>query len=373
MIGLVLVVVGILAVLVGRGMDNPLAAVKEGEPAGHGGTVPVTAVIGSEKRPFFEDQRVVDIFADHGWDVEVDVAGSRQIATSVNLSNYDLAFPSSAPAADKIAGETDNLGTGTPFYSPMAIATFEDILAILEQEEVARQVDGHWFIDMAAYVELAASPTRWRDLSESYPSPRTVQISSTDIKTSNSAAMYLSILAWVLNDGRVATAGDVEAIVTKARLPFTGQGYTEHSSAGPFEDYLSQGIGAKPMVMVYEAQFLGEEMREDSRIAESMVLAYPDPTVLSSHTTVALSENGAEIARLLAEDPQLQGLAAEHGFRPSDPGTFTDVLSRHGAASPPAFLPTVDTPAYEQLEALIDGVGAQGPTPPVPTESEESQ
>ncbi|AJE68767.1 hypothetical protein SB89_07235 [Corynebacterium glutamicum] len=63
----------------------------------------VRAVIGSEKKEFFEDPEVIEAFADHGFEVNVDTAGSRRIATDVDLSPYDFAFPSSAPAAQKIS------------------------------------------------------------------------------------------------------------------------------------------------------------------------------------------------------------------------------------------------------------------------------
>lgn len=370
MIGLVLVVVAVAAIFIGRS-DFGQSAGGSSLWGGPMSTTTVTAVVGSEKRPFFEDERVIEALGDLGYRVEIDTAGSREIATDVNLADYDFAFPSSTPAADKIAAENENLGLSTPFHSPMAIATFDAILEILEQEGVARNQGGTWFIDMDAYVELAASGSRWRDLSESYPSPRSVQISSTDIRTSNSAAMYLSILSWVLNDARVPTDADIDPLVQEARPLFVGQGYTDSSSAGPFADYLSQGIGAKPMVMVYEAQYLGELMSPDSRISEDMTLAYPDPTVLSNHTTVALTDNGAEVARLLAEDEQLQRLAAEYGFRPADPAIFEAVLTEKSVEQPPHLLTTVDLPAYEHLEALIDGVGAQYTSPAPPADHEE--
>jgi PBP1b-binding outer membrane lipoprotein LpoB len=49
------------------------------------GPTVVRGVIGSEKQDFFADPQVVRAFAQHGLDVQVDPAGSRQIATSVEL------------------------------------------------------------------------------------------------------------------------------------------------------------------------------------------------------------------------------------------------------------------------------------------------
>ena len=64
--------------------------------------VTVHGVIGSEKLPFFQDSAVIAEFHAKGYDVQVDTAGSRQIATTVDLSKYDFAFPAGEPAGIKI-------------------------------------------------------------------------------------------------------------------------------------------------------------------------------------------------------------------------------------------------------------------------------
>src|SRR5258708_27134649 len=62
----------------------------------------VQGVIGSEKQPFFQDPAVRAAFQRNGLDVKVDTAGSREMATTVDLSRYDFAFPAGVPAALKI-------------------------------------------------------------------------------------------------------------------------------------------------------------------------------------------------------------------------------------------------------------------------------
>ena len=65
-----------------------------------------------------------------GFDVTVRTAGSRQIA-GADLSKQDFAFPAGVPAAGKI--RTDHAGSQAfvPFYTPMAIATWKPIVALL--------------------------------------------------------------------------------------------------------------------------------------------------------------------------------------------------------------------------------------------------
>jgi hypothetical protein len=63
--------------------------------------VTVSGLIGSEKLPFFQDQRVIDALKAGGFTVNVKTAGSRQTAQA-DLSTYDLAFPAGIPAGSKI-------------------------------------------------------------------------------------------------------------------------------------------------------------------------------------------------------------------------------------------------------------------------------
>jgi predicted SAM-dependent methyltransferase len=114
----------------------------------------VRGVIGSEKKAFFEDAQVKRIFAQHGLDVVVDTAGSREIATTFDLSRYDFAFPAGVPTATKIAQSHHVNVIYQPFYSPMAIATFQPIVQLLEAAGVARSQNGYISFDMAAYLAM---------------------------------------------------------------------------------------------------------------------------------------------------------------------------------------------------------------------------
>ncbi len=139
---------------------------------------------------------------------------------------------------------------------------------------------------------------------------------------------------------------------------FLEQGFSTSSSEEPFDDYLSQGIGSKPLVMIYEAQFLGREMdpATKSSITSDMVLMYPTPDVLSKHTLIPLTDPGDQVGQLLMDDPELVRLAAVHGFRPADPTVFTSTLQAAGLAVPPLPVNIVDPPSYEVLEGMIESI-----------------
>jgi hypothetical protein len=289
----------------------------------------------------------------------VDTAGSRQIATSIDLSRYDFAFPAGVPAAQKIRTDKKAAATYVPFFTPMAVATFKPIVQILETNGVVKEQGGYPTLDMQAYMALVAKNARWSDLpnNSAYNVGKSVLITSTDVRTSNSAAMYLSIASYVANGNNiVADDSTAQAVTPKVAPLFLRQGFTETTTEAPFNDYLSIGVGKTPMVMIYEAQFLSLQAAKDRALTQDMVLMYPSPTVQSKHTLVPLDSKGDRIGQLLMQDKTLQRLAVKYGFRTSDPGAFTKYLADRGVAEPPALVNVIDPPAYEPLEGMINGI-----------------
>lgn len=317
----------------------------------------VRGVIGSEKKAFFEDPQVVKAFADKGVKVEVAPAGSRQIATSIDLGRYDFAFPSSAPAGELIQRKRQVSAKYTPFSSPMAIATFKPIADLLTKAGVVKQGAVLSF-NVDRYLELLTTDVKWDQLPGNtvYPVDKNILVSTTDPRTSNSAAMYLAVASYVANGGTIVhgTTAEKNVLPLVTQL-FTSQGYTDNTSEGPFDEYLTVGMGPTPMVWIYEAQFVDAAAR--GRIKPEMVLMYPSPTVLSKHTLVPLTPAGDRVGRLLSTDPELQRLAAEHGFRSGDAAQFAKVAADHHVPVAQDLIDVVDIPSYATLEHLLDGVG----------------
>lgn len=348
--GALAVVAAVIAVLVLRQPGAEPAAGPAAEPV-----VTLRGLVGSEKMAFFADPRVAEALAAHGLAVDATPAGSREMSGTA-LDGYGFAFPASAPAAERILRDRGLTAKYTPFSSPMAIATFRPIADLLTAAGVLRPGPAPTF-DMARYLELAGRNTEWAHLpgNTTYPVRKNILVSTTDPRTSNSAAMYLAIAAFVANDHANVQGPEAEQRVLPlaARL-FTGQGFAENSSAGPFEQYLSGGMGPSPLVMIYEAQFI--EAAADGRITPEMVLTYPSPTILSTHTLVPLDETGDRLGRLLATDPELRRLAAEHGFRTGDAAEFARVTAAHGVAAPADLIDVIDPPTLETQDRLLDGV-----------------
>lgn len=329
----------------------------------------VRGVIGSEKEALFDDPEAIEIFHRHGVDVQVTTSGSWAMSDKEGLTDNDFAFPSSELAAQHIEDSHGDavVGTEKPFYSPLAIATGETQIGVLAKNGFAYQDGGVWHLDMQKYIDAVNGDVRWSSLdgADAYPSNRGIMITTTDVRTSNSAEMFLALASYVANGNSViSSVGDASAqAVTLSKL-FLDQGYQQSSSAGPWEQFLSKGAMNQPMTLIYESQFLEEQLGGSSRIADDMVIAYPSPTIFSDHVMVAFSENGSKVADILMNDHDMARVVAKHGFRinGANSSVFGETLETAGLsgyADESTFINNAIAPSYEVLDTLINDIAIQ--------------
>ena len=369
--GVALILVAVVvagAIALGPGLLGAGASADDA-PATQQELTVVHGVIGSEKESLFADPEAKEIFARHGLDVQVTTSGSWAMAERADLTQADFASPSSEVAAAHLTDVHGDavLSTSTPFYSPLAIATGSTVLDVLAANGLAEQRDGVWYLDMAAYLDAVASGRRWTDLagSEAYPSSRNVMITTTDVRSSNSALMYLGLASYVLNGNAVITSEDAareQAATSLARL-FLDQGYSQSSSAGPWESFLSKGPMNQPLTLIYESQYLEAQMNEPTRVTSEMRICYPDPTSVSDHVVVAFSEAGQRVQDVLDNDPDMARVIARHGFRVNgaNSGAFSEQVSEAGLtgyAADGTFIDVAQAPSYEVADAMLQTIEA---------------
>ncbi len=329
----------------------------------HRHTATVRGLIGSEKMPFFSDPEVIAALRQQGLQVTVEKAGSRQIALRSDLTQYDFAFPAGVPAAEKIQRERGVHKAHPIFYSPMAIASWKRIADILINNGMVERRDNvHYIIDLPKLLQAIIAETRWSALKDAgaYPVNKGILITTTDVRDSNSAAMYLALASFLLNGNKVVTSEQqIQQILPQLISLFLRQGYLESSSAGPYGDYLVMGPGKSPMVLIYENQFLHDVALADSVIRDDMVLLYPEPTVFTKHILIPFTEAGEKLVHALEDDPALQNLAIKHGFRNKNIGQFKAFVSRRHLAVPDTLVNVIEPPSYEILERMIQLIEAQ--------------
>lgn len=232
----------LLLIGVGLALKNSLSEKRLTDEASRrsAGRITVKVLTGSEKEKFLTDPELAKVLDAEGISITVQKAGSREIATRPDLKTFDLAYPAGAPAAVKISQTTGSKRIFTSFYTPMAVASWKPLIPVLEKSGVVAIKDGSFFIvDMAKLVEMMQKGTRWKDLpgNTAYAVGKSVLVSSTDVRKSNSGGIYLALAAYIANGNNVFdNDSDADKIGDSMVGLFSRQGFQESSSAGPFED-----------------------------------------------------------------------------------------------------------------------------------------
>jgi hypothetical protein len=328
-------------------------------------TAMVHGLIGSEKEAFFADPKVQAALRREHLSVSVEKAGSRAIAHGFNPQQDDFGFPSGAPAAAELKTLAHAPETFTPFYTPIVIASWRPIAQILEANHIVTERDNDYFItDMPALLKLIQQHARWKDLtgSDAFSTNKAVLVNSTDVRTSNSAAMYLSLASYIVNGQSVVQSqAEVDAVLPLMTELFLRQGFQESSSAAPFEDYLALGMGKTPLLVAYESQVVAFWLAHPERQHGDMVMLYPTPTVFSKHVLVPFNEKGKRLGEALEHDPALQELAHEYGFRTGGDIKGPEIWEKHGIHTPATVVDVIDPPTHEWLEKMITGIEQKFP------------
>jgi hypothetical protein len=319
----------------------------------------IKGVIGSEKEEFFRDPQTIAALAKINLTVKVETLGSREIAATPNLAKeYAFAFPAGVSAAEKIKRDQNIKKSVQPFFTPMVIASWKPIAEILMANNIVKKRgDAYYIIDMTALFNLIINEKRWTDLkgSEQYPANKSILVATSNVAKSNSAAMYLALASYILNNNAIVqNEAQIAPIAGKLASLFSRQGFAENSTEIPFQDYLTMGIGKSPLVMIYEAQFLREVAKtKNSAIKPDMVLLYPEPTLFTKHVFIPFNADAEKLGKALMEDEELQKIAVQHGLRTANAGLLAKGSS---FIAPPELVNVIDAPSYEMLEAMINQV-----------------
>jgi hypothetical protein len=320
---------------------------------------PVVCLIGSEKADFFRDPRVAKILADNGLPVQVQKEGSREMVFHTDLKNYDCAFPAGEPTAMALKAKQKVRDVYPVFFSPVVIASWTDLLKPLEAEGVVTKQGSVYFVsDMHKLLADVEQGKRWKDLpgNDKFAVSRAIYPSSTDPLKSNSGQMYLALASYVANGDRVVSSSeDVERVLPLMNKLVADQGYMESSSAGPFDDYATMGIGKAPMVVSYESLFIAAALKNPA-FAQNRVLLYPTPTVYTKHVLVPLSTRGEALGQLLSTNADLQKIAVEYGFRTSDVAGFSKTVVSKMPFVLNNVLDVAEPPTFDMLEVLLKRV-----------------
>ena len=331
------------------------------------GAVPVeelSGVIALDVEPYFQDQRVQKRLAEMGFRLKATRIGSRDMAARVVKGETpEFLYASGVVAGNQIVDAAKKAGVPatmvSPIYTPMVIASWSPIAKILAANGMATQrADGGWTVDMSLLTQAMLDKKRWKDFkdAQAYDVNKSVLVSTTDVRKSNSAAMYLALTAYAVNGNEMVTDRAAAQMAANTVLGlFKRQGYQENYVNGNFDDYASIGIGKTPMAFIYENQMVSYALTKKG-LADGMVLLVPQPTLFNKVVFVATTERSKRLGELLATDTELQRLAVEFGFRIADSAYFAQTAKGVGLTVDEHITQVIDPPSFELMGQMIESI-----------------
>ncbi|WP_410660051.1 hypothetical protein [Amycolatopsis sp. lyj-112] len=340
------------------------------------------------KSDLFEDAKIQEILMRHHIRVHVTRAGSRDVATH-DLSQYDFVFLSGESAAGLVRRSRANQWTGSarqPFTSPIVLATYRRYAETLAENKIAKKPAGdnplYYTLDTEKFIQAMKRKQTWDSLGIAKfgaANGNQVLAQTSNICDANSGATYLILLAFLENGRQVPVvdphrAGEpagppnlssAQALANRIKPLVVAQGFP---SADLSESYANLAEGDKPIVVIYEHQYLAMQLRAKAQSGQAdtdRVLLYPQDNILTKPQFLALKPEAERLGELLTFDPELQRRAMELGFGVATPTGSTksarlyDFLRERGLPSPESAEDDSTTPLPDNLvlEEMIKTAG----------------
>ena len=331
-------------------LGSPSAQIAQSSPQE---LVHVRVLTGSAKFAFLKDENLTRILEKAGYTLELEKTGNTADDVA-RADKFDAVWPAGADAANDFATSIKGSATYPVFSSPLALASWKKLMPVLEANGLAKQQAGaaHGDFNLEKALPFMLAGKRWNQLSDNtvFPVNKGFLVNTPDVRKSNTGAQYIATLAYIANGSNVPTDADkASALADSLSSLITRQGFQEGTLSGPFEDYIGQGIGKAPLVLVYESQFV--EAKRQGKLTDAHILLYPQPGLVLKHILVARTPAGRKLGELLSGDPQIQAIAAQYGFRTNDPAIFASAAKKVGLDAP-ELLNLADTPSTKVLDAM---------------------
>jgi hypothetical protein len=305
-------------------------------------SVEVNCYIGSEKDDFLDNPEVQRILQNrYQLSVDYRTAGSIEQAflSSAQLADVDCLWPSNTSAEEIFKLEHPEISASSQviFNSPIILYTWDDVFQGLTQSGIISDSgSGYATADMEQISDLMVTRPDWQTVN--VDRINSFRIITTDPTQSNSGNMFYALFLNMLNDGQVASTDDLAVYIGDIEAYYNAQGLMENSSGDLFDQYVTQGAGAVPLMANYESLLIElTQANPDlvTLIQDNIRIAYPVPTVYSSHPLIALTDEGERLMEAL-QDPDIQRIAWEqHGFRSGVPGVVNDPAILEMVSLPP--------------------------------------
>ena len=321
----------------------------------------ISAFVGGEKLPFLNNPEVKDILLKrYGITLNAVKSGSIEMVTESQASGQDALWPSNQIAVKMFRKRGEHFLTEeNMFNSPLVLYTYDVVCnALIKQKIVKEQNKSFYIIDLPKLLQFIVEGKTWQDigLPQLYGK---IAIYSTDPTRSNSGNMFAGLLASAFNQGVIVTDQTVDNVLPQLKTYFELRGYMEHSSGDIFNNFITTGVGAKPVIVGYENQIIEFSLENEKYIdylRTKIRTLYPVPTVWSSHPIIALTPKGKSLIEAM-KDKDIQRIAWEkHGFRSGLIGVENDPTVLNVAGIPKEITAVIPMPEVSVMERIFEAL-----------------
>ncbi|TGA97529.1 hypothetical protein E4665_11835 [Sporolactobacillus shoreae] len=354
---LLLIIGGTFAFLVLNGKNNAKG------PAPSKTVTVLKGYIGSEKEGLLSDPAIQNLLK-NDFGVQLDYAKAGSIAmVEGSTKGQDFLFPSSQTALEIFKQKQPDAiaANRVEFNSPLVLYSWDTVTNALIKQGIVQERNGtDYVVDMPKLISMVNSGKKWADIG--LPSLYgNVNIQSTDPTQSNSGNQFAGLLADILNNGQVVDDSTVQKVLPQIKTYFGKQGYQQTGSGDIFEQYLTTGVGAYPLIVGYENQlieFAAQNPQKWQQVKSKMRILYPVPTVWSSHTFIALNDK-AKVGLNALASTKIQNLAwTKHGFRSGDANVVNDTSKLPVSGIPSSIDQVIGVPKPSVMDTIINALKA---------------
>jgi hypothetical protein len=254
------------------------------------------------------------------------------------------------------------------FFSPLVVYSWKNISRVLEIDGVVRSLVGErnaFAIDIDGLIELILAGKTWADLGVENL-PRTIQISTTCIRTTEQGRLFVGLLALALNDYQTVEMHHIDGIIDDLTTVMRNVDFSQTDSNALFQSLIRLGFAERPIVVLFETQVAS--MSQDFSIQSSwwsvrddVVMFYPTPTVIGSYYLASFSDRGNQVVdAFMGRGSWLrQGGWWSHALRETlASGETTFSFDEIGIK--PAITSVIQTPNDTVMEAILTRLELRG-------------
>lgn len=323
--------------------------------------VAASVYLGGEKMAFVRNPQVQELLLKrHGIELNAVKAGSIEMVTELSTAGKDALWPSNQIAVEIFRNRGGNaLAEENLFNSPVVLFAYDIVTeALIREKIVEKRTEAYYIVDLPKLIRYINAGKTWKDigLAQLYGK---IAIHSTNPVKSNSGNMFAGLMANILNNGTVVTEPTLPNVMPELTAYFQLRGHMEDSSGDLFKNFITTGVGAKPIIVGYENQlveFIIANQKYIDYIRKKIRILYPEPTVWSSHPVIALTPNGKRLIEALKDDA-IQKIAWEkHGFRSGLLGVENDPTLLQIAGIPKEITSVIPMPDAAVMDMIINAL-----------------